>query len=123
MKSRKMRAAGAAAAIAAVSLVTSAVPASGDGGAKTQIQIKDLTPHKISGTISSGKSSCVSGRHVQVFRYEGYVSVKIDRGDAQPDGDWKFKFNNELQPGKYFAKVDSKAGCRYDTSKNEFLRK
>jgi hypothetical protein len=117
-----MRAAGTAAVIAATALVAGAVPATGDGGAKSRIVIKKLTASKIAGTISSGKASCLKDRHVQVFRYEGYVSVKIDRGDAQSDGDWTFTFNNDLEPGKYFAKVDSKPGCRYDVSKNEFLR-
>ena len=120
MKLQRMRAAGTAAVIAAVALVAGAVPATGDGGAKSKILIKTLTPTKIAGTITSGKASCLKDRHVQVFRYEGYVSVKVDRRDAQSDGDWKFK--RDLEPGKYFAKVDSKPGCRYDVSKNEFLR-
>jgi hypothetical protein len=115
-----MRAAGITAAVAAVTLVAGALPASGDGGAKSKIVIKKLTTSKIAGTITSEKKSCVKGRHVQVFRYEGYISVKLDRGDAQSDGDWKFTGN--FEPGKYFAKVDSKPGCRYDVSKNEFLK-
>ena len=119
MKSR-MRAAGIAAVIAAVALVAGSGPASGDGGEKTQIEIKKLTHTKISGTIDSDKKSCVKGRHVQVFRLDGFISVKIVRGDAQNDGDWKF--TKDLEPGKYFAKVDSTSGCRYDVSKNETLK-
>ncbi len=120
MTGKRMRAAGVAATVGAMALIAGAGPASGDGGAKTQIVIKKLTANKIAGKITSEKDSCVSGRHVQVFRYEGYVSVKIARGDAQSDGDWKF--TKDLEPGKYFAKVDSKPGCRYDVSKNEFLK-
>jgi hypothetical protein len=119
MKAKRMRAAGAAAAIAAIALVAGAGPASGDGGAKSKIVIKKLTHSKMAGTISSSKGSCVSGREVQIFRLDGYVSVKVDRGDAQSDGDWKF--THDFEPGKYFAKVDSKPGCRYDVSKNETL--
>jgi hypothetical protein len=121
MKSTRMRAAGVAAVLAVTALVAGVGPASGDGGAKSKIVIKKLTSSKISGKISSKKDSCESGRHVQVFRYEGYVSVKVERGDAQSDGDWKFK--GDYEPGKYFAKVDSKPGCRYDVSKNEFLKR
>lgn len=115
-----MQVAGVAAVIAAVALVAGVVPASGDGGAKTRIEIKTLTRSKIAGTISSGKASCVKGRHVQVFRLNGYVSVKIARGDAQSDGDWKF--TKDLEKGRYFAKVDSKPGCRYDTTPNKTLK-
>ena len=119
MKSR-MRAAGVAAVIAAVALVAGSGPASGDGGEKTQIEIKLLTHTKIAGTIDSDKRSCVKDRHVQVFRLDGFISVKVVRGDAQSDGDWKF--NEDLESGKYFAKVDAKPGCRYDVSKNETLK-
>jgi len=116
----RMRAAGIAASVGVVALVAGAGPASGEGGAKTQIEIKTLKSTKIAGTIDSSKASCVKDRHVQVFRLDGYVSVKVDRGDAKDNGDWSF--NKDLEPGKYFAKVDSKPGCRYDVSKNETLK-
>ena len=119
MTGTRMRAAGIAATIGAVALI-GAGPATGDGGAKTQIQIKTLTENKMAGTITSGKGSCLKDRHVQIFRLDGYISVKIDRGDAENDGDWKFK--RDFEPGKYFAKVDSTPGCRYDNSKNEVLK-
>ena len=120
MTGKRVRMAGLAAALAATTAISGATVASGDGGAKTQIQIKTLTANKIAGTIDSSKSSCLKGRHVQVFRLDGYVSVKVDRRDAKPNGDWSFK--RSLEPGKYFAKVDSKPGCRYDVSKNEVLK-
>ena len=120
MTGTRMRAAGVAATVGAVALIAGAGPASGDGGAKTKVEIRTLNAHKIAGTISSSKASCVKDRHVQVFRLDGYVSVKIARGDAKSNGDWSFK--KDLQPGRYFAKVDSKPGCRYDTSKNEVLK-
>jgi hypothetical protein len=120
MKQKTFRAAGIAATVGALALIGGAGPASGDGGAKTRIEIKSLTAHKMAGTIDSSKSSCVSGRHVQIFRLDGYVSVKIDRGDAKSNGDWSFK--RDLEPGKYFAKVDAVPGCRYDVSKNERLK-
>ena len=119
MTGTRMRAAGIAATVGAIALIAGAGPASGDGGAKTKIEIKTLTAHKIAGTIDSGQASCVKDRHVQIFRLDGYVSVKVTRGDAKSNGDWSFK--KDLDPGKYFAKVDSKPGCRYDVSKNETL--
>jgi hypothetical protein len=120
MKSSRMRAAGVAATVGVFALIAGAGPASGDGGTKTQIEIKTLTAQKIAGTIDSSKSKCVKGRHVQVFRLDGYVSVKIVRGDAKSNGDWSFK--KDLEPGRYFAKVDSIPGCRYDVTKNETLK-
>ena len=120
MKAGRMRATGIAAAVAAMTLAAGAPPAAGDGGAKTKIVIKTLTPNKIAGKITSEKDSCEKNRHVQVFRLDDFFSVKIVRGDAQNDGDWKFTPN--LQPGRYFAKVDSRPGCRYDVSGKETLR-
>jgi hypothetical protein len=120
MKAGRMRATGIAAAIAAVTLAAGAPPAGADGGAKTKIVIETLTANKITGKITSKKDSCVHNRHVQVFRLDDFFSVKIVRGDAQNDGDWKFTPN--LQPGRYFAKVDSRSGCRYDVSEKQVLR-
>ena len=120
MTGKRVRMAGLAAALAATTAISGATVASGEGGAKTEIKIKTLKSTKIAGTINSSKASCVKDRHVQVFRLDGYVSVKVDRGDAKPNGDWVFRRN--LEPGKYFAKVDSKPGCRYDVSKNEVLK-
>ena len=115
-----MRARRVTAAIAALAITATAAPSvTADGGAKTRIEIKELTPNLIKGTIESGKSSCKSGRHVQIFRMEGFLSHKVVRGDAQ-SGKWRFK--RELKPGVYFAKVDSKPGCRYDVSHSKTLR-
>jgi len=109
------------AAAAALAIALSAAPAGfADGGAKTRIEITKLTATQIKGTIDSGKASCKRGRHVQVFRYDGFLSVKVGRFDAQRDGDWKLA--TPLEPGRYFAKVDSKPGCRYDVSPDERLR-
>jgi hypothetical protein len=120
MKAGRMRATGIAAAIAAVTLAAGAPPAAGDGGAKTKIVIKTLTANKIAGRITSDKEACERNRHVQVFRLDDFFSVKVVRGDAQNDGEWKFTPN--LQPGRYFAKVDSRTGCRYDVSDKQVLR-
>ena len=109
------------AAIAVLALAATGAPSVTAGGdAKTRIEITKLTPTLIKGTIESGKSSCKKGREVQVFRMEGFVSHKVVRGNAQPDGDWKFK--KDLKPAAYFAQVDSKPGCRYDVSPQKTLR-
>jgi hypothetical protein len=91
-----------------------------DGGAKTRIEITRLTATMIKGTIKSEREACEKRRHVQIFRYDGFLSVKIARFDAQRDGDWKT--TRDLQPGRYFAKVDSTKGCRYDVSPEKRLR-
>ena len=120
MTGKRVRMAGLAAALAATTAISGATIASGDGGAKTEIKVQTLTASKMAGTITSSKASCLKNRHVQIFRLDGYVSVKVDRDNAQSDGDWKF--TRSFEPGRYFAKVDSKPGCRYDVSKNETLK-
>ena len=110
------------AALAATASMAFAAPASiADGGEKTRIEITKLTANSIQGTIESSKDSCVQGRHVQIFRYDGFLSVKVGRLDAKPDGDWKL--TKPLQAARYFAKVDSKPGCRYDVSREKRLQK
>ena len=109
------------AAVAALAVFLTAAPAAfAEGGARTRIEITRLTPTIIKGTIKSEKDSCKRGRHVQIFRYDGFLSVKLARFEAQRDGDWKL--NKSLEPGRYFAKVDSKRGCRYDVSPEKRLR-
>ena len=108
------------AAIAALAMTVGAAPAAqADGGAKTRIEISKLTSSLIKGTIRSEKPSCKRGRHVQVFRYDGFLSIMVGRMDAQNDGDWRLR--QTLLPGRYFAKVDSKPGCRYDVSPEKRL--
>ena len=120
MTGTRMRSAGIAATVCAVALIGGAVPASGDGGAKTQVIIKKLSANGASGIIKSKEAKCEgSGREVQFFTYNGYVSVKVARVHTDSHGKWKVKKN--LDPGKYFAKVDSSPGCRYDTSPDETL--
>ena len=107
--------------IAAIAIAATAAPDGfADGDEKTRIEITRLSATKIKRTIESSKASCEKGRHVQIFRMDGFIAHKVDRGDAQSDGDWKF--SRELQPGTYFAKVDSKPGCRYDVSPQKTLR-
>ncbi len=115
----KLQSLTAAAAIAAFGLAVA--PAHGDGGAKTQITITKLTGGGAAGKISSGASKCDGGgRRVQFFKLDGYISEKIQRTMTSSNGTWKVE--RDLEPGRYFAKVDSSPGCRYDNSKFESLR-
>ena len=61
-----------------------------------------------------------AGRKVKLFLIGDYVPVEGGQGSTKSKGDWKF--TGDLEPGNYFAKVDSKPGCRDDESKNEFLK-
>lgn len=104
-----------AALVAALGLGLLAAPASvADNGAKSRIKITRLSSTLMKGKVSSEKAKCVGGRHVQVFRYEGFFSVKLGRFDSGPDGRWSFEAS--FIPGRYFAKVDSRSGCRYAVS-------
>lgn len=111
----------AALAATATLAFASVTPALGDGGAKTYIKITKLKPTGAAGKISSGTGNCEGGgRRVQFFRLDGYISAKIQKTMTESDGSWKIDRN--LQPGRYFAKVDSSPGCRYDNSKNYTLK-
>lgn len=105
-------------AIAALGLI--AAPASGDGGEKSKIVIKKLTPGGASGKVISKDNSCEGGKKVSLFRLDDYVSVKIEITRSNGSGAWKTK--KDLHEGKYFAKVDASAGCRYAVSKYKALR-
>ena len=121
MRSRPLIAA-AVAAVATASLALAAAPfTAADGGAKTRIAIKKLTPNGASGKLRSGENKCEGGgRKVSLFRYEDFISVKVEITHSKPSGKWRTK--KDLKDGEYFAKVDASPGCRYAVSKTKRLR-
>jgi hypothetical protein len=108
-----------AALLATVALGLVAAPAIGDQGAKTKIVIKNLKSSGASGKVISNDHGCEGGKKVSLFRFDDYVSVKIEITKSNSSGVWKT--NKDLQAGQYFAKVDASAGCRYAVSKYETL--
>jgi hypothetical protein len=106
-------------AAGAMTLGIAAPEAIGDGGAKTRIAIKKLTPGGASGTLSSSKEACLGDRKVSLFRLDDFVSVKIEITQSNGKGEWKT--NKNLKEGQYFAKVDAVKGCRYDVSSKKSL--
>jgi hypothetical protein len=108
-----------AALLATAALGLVAAPAIGDGGAKSKIVIKKLKPTGAKGVVTSHDNGCVGNKKVSLFRFDDYVSVKIEITHSDSHGDWRTK--KDLKPGKYFAKVDASAGCRYDVSKYKSL--
>jgi hypothetical protein len=111
-----------AAALAALVLAVGLAPggAAGDGGAKSRIKIKRLEPSGAAGTVRSGAKRCEGDRKVRFFRLEGFISVKVQLTRTNSKGKWRIE--RDLEPGRYFAKVDGGGGCRYDNSKAERLR-
>ena len=103
-----------------VALGAGAPAAIGDGGEKSKIAIKKLSATGASGKVTSKASKCVGGKKVQLFRFDDYVSVKIEITKSKPNGKWRTK--KDLEPGKYFATVTSSSGCRYAVSKYKTLR-
>jgi hypothetical protein len=91
----------------------------GAGGAKSKIVIKSLKTTGASGKVTSKENKCEKDRRVQFFRLDDFISVKIEKTRLK-NGKWET--NKDLQPGTYFAKVDSVPGCRYDVSDYEKLR-
>jgi hypothetical protein len=109
----------AAIAIAVGALVAGTATAGADGGAKSKIVLKSLSPSGASGAVKSGRGSCRPNRKVSLFIYEGFVTDKIAITYTNSNGAWRVDRN--LNPGRYFAKVDSSGGCRYDNSKAKRL--
>jgi hypothetical protein len=116
-----------ATALVAAALVAPAAFGGGDhgtgdgaGGAKSKITIEKIKPTGMSGEVTSKERKCEKNRRVQIFRLDDFISVKLDIVFADNKGNWRSK--KDLDPGTYFAKVDSINGCRYDVSDNKKLR-
>jgi hypothetical protein len=120
--------AGAATAVLAAGLLAPAAfggdgdhgTGEGAGGAKSKIVIKSLKTTGMSGKVTSKEGKCTKDRRVQLFRLDDFISVKLDIIFTDNHGNWRSK--KDLEPGTYFAKVDSIPGCRYDVSDYEKLR-
>ena len=108
---------GATAALAALALVVPA--ASGDGGAKTRITLQKLSSTGAAGQVSSSKDACVGRRKVTLFVLESFITDKVAITYTSSKGIWRVK--RRLKEGVYFAKVDSRKGCRYDNSRRKRL--
>jgi hypothetical protein len=88
---------------------------------KTRIEIKSLKTTGASGTLESSQNSCLNGRKVSLFTWDGLSAQKIAITNSSGDGDWKVK--RDLKGGtRYFAKVDAKGKCGYDVSPFKSLR-
>lgn len=91
----------------------------GAGGAKSRIAIKSLSPTGASGKVTSRRGKCERRRKVTLFRLDDFISTKVSILRSDGNGNWRSK--KDLQPGQYFAKVDSIPGCRYDVSRTRRL--
>jgi hypothetical protein len=111
--------AGALALVPAFALAGGDGTGQGAGGAKSKITIDKLKATGASGKVTSKENKCEKNRRVQFFRLDDFISVKIDRVRLK-GGKWRSK--KDLEPGTYFAKVDSVSGCRYDVSSYKKLR-
>jgi hypothetical protein len=101
--------------LALVVMAEAVTPATAGKKIKTRIEIKRLKTSGAAGTLSSSSNQCLSHRKVSLFTWDGYRSQKIAITNSDSSGDWRFKRN--LEGGtRYFAKVDAKGKCGYDTS-------
>jgi hypothetical protein len=110
-------------AIAALAVVVVlAIPAGAAEGAKekTKITLKKISSSGASGKVISKRSGCEPHRKVTLFKYVDFVTEKVKITHSDSHGRWRVR--QELQPGKYFAKVDAaklaSTRCLYDISKN-----
>jgi hypothetical protein len=101
-------------------LVLVAPAASADGGAKTQIKLKALSSAGAAGEVSSGRAGCEAQRKVSLFVLESFITDKVAITHTNSNGEWRV--NRNLKEGVYFAKVESRKGCRYDNSRRKRLR-
>jgi hypothetical protein len=113
----------AAAIVAVLALAVvaeAAAPATAGKKIKTRIEIKKLKTSGAKGTLSSSSDQCLSHRKVSLFTWDGYRSQKIAITNSDGKGDWRVR--RDLEGGtRYFAKVDAKGRCGYDTSPFESL--
>src|ERR671918_521997 len=102
--------------IATALLVTAlAVPVGithADGGAESRIKITKLRHTGAKGVVKSERKRCIRRRKVSFFVIENFVSDKLEITKTNSDGKWKIR--RDLDPGRYFAKVDARRGCRLD---------
>ena len=106
--------------ITALLALATAFPALGDERPKSKIVIKELSAGGAAGKVISKRAACEREKKVTLFRLDDFISVKIEI--TQSDGNGRWEAGGPLQPGTYFAKVDSSDGCRYAVSRFEKLR-
>lgn len=109
-----------ATALAALALLVAVVPTSADGGAESRIKMTKLRASGAKGKVTSQRDSCERRRKVSFFIIENFVSDKLQITHTNSNGRWKVR--RSLDPGRYFAKVDARSGCRFDNSRVERLR-
>jgi hypothetical protein len=112
--------AGLAAAFAALTLLLTAAVTDADGGAESRIKMTKLRSSGAKGKVSSARDSCEGGRKISLFIIEHFVSDKLEITNTDSKGRWRIR--RSLEPGRYFAKVDARSGCRFDNSRVERLR-
>jgi hypothetical protein len=117
---RSLRAPIAIAALIALMVALAPPGAIGDDRPKSQVEIRTLKLTGASGVVRSKDDRCERGRKIHFFRLEDFISVKVQRTRTDSDGRWRIA--RDLDPGRYFAKVERAPGCRYDNSRIERLR-
>jgi hypothetical protein len=117
---RRRLAIGLIAVLSLALVVGGASPATAGKKIKTKVEIKKLSTSGASGTVSSKENSCIPHRKISLFTWNGYSSQKIAITKTDSHGKWKV--GRTLESGiQYFAKVDAKGKCGYDTSPFERL--
>ena len=82
--------------------------------------IKELAAGGAAGKVLSKRAACEREKKVTLFRLDDFISVKVEITQSDANGRWET--GGGLQPGTYFAKVDSSDGCRYAVSRYKKLR-
>jgi hypothetical protein len=113
--SRGRRLAAIVAVLALAVVAEAAAPATAGKKIKTRIEIKSLKTTGAAGTLSSSSQQCLKHRKISLFSWNGYSSQKLAITNSDSHGKWRVK--HSLESGtQYFAKVDAKGACGYDTS-------
>ena len=118
--SRGRRRAAIVAVLALAVVADAAAPATAGKKIKTRIVIERLKTSGAAGTLGSSSNKCLAHRKVSLFTWDGYRSEKVAITNSDSKGNWRA--TKDLKGGtRYFAKVDAKGKCGYDTSPFESL--
>jgi len=95
--------------VATVAVAVSASPAAASYGTKVVISLKTPAFH---GKVTSGRSACVGGRTVRLFRKKAGPDTVLGTARSNAKGKWAIPIGRLRSGASYYAKAAAKGRCR-----------